>query len=656
MLLAIGLILFARPSLYYPHVVVDVAGDLRLDFLLYPRQDKVACQAEGSSVANAIVASCSLCRTVERRCLENPESELTSRFGSEPLAVPSARMANGVILYSSKQAGSDLLACQQGEQQAAQRGEQVKVTCYPAGVERPYSALELERARTGYNAFYMLLGSMGLLLAAIAVALLVTHRKKVLTFSDQTAYVFHYKVEKFSLVSSDVLVLLGTFLVFAWPSTDNMQVWSRLDRNSVIGHGLIVVLTIGWFWALLEHYARRRPFWDELRETVRVLSAMTIVSCATAFFVGLDGWYRNLLLVGCLNVILLPAGRALVRYTLDDLGLWKRPALIIGAGENAREAWLALHGERNMGFHLLGFVDVGDDIPTDGPIQVAGHVFPVFKASQVDDVLSKVQVVVALESLVSEKSQLLVQQMVSNSNQVHLIPSLRGLPLFGTELSHFFSHEVLLLTLRNNLARRSYRWTKRIFDVVVSSLLLVGLSPVFLYLSYRIRQDGGKAFYGHTRVGQNGKAFKCLKFRSMRSDADVVLKKLLATDPVAKAEWDKDFKLKNDPRITSVGHFLRKTSLDELPQLLNVLRGEMSLVGPRPIVTAELERYGDYVGLYLQVLPGMTGLWQVSGRNDTNYDQRVSLDAWYVQNWSLWYDIAILLKTVDVVLNRRGAY
>jgi len=142
----------------------------------------------------------------------------------------------------------------------------------------------------------------------------------------------------------------------------------------------------------------------------------------------------------------------------------------------------------------------------------------------------------------------------------------------------------------------------------------------------------------------------------MRSDADKVLKELLEKDTVARAEWDKDFKLKNDPRITPIGQFLRKTSLDELPQIINVIKREMSLVGPRPIVTAELERYGDYVNLYLQVLPGVTGLWQVSGRNDTSYAERVSLDAWYVQNWSVWYDIAILFKTVDVVFNRRGAY
>jgi undecaprenyl-phosphate galactose phosphotransferase len=150
--------------------------------------------------------------------------------------------------------------------------------------------------------------------------------------------------------------------------------------------------------------------------------------------------------------------------------------------------------------------------------------------------------------------------------------------------------------------------------------------------------------------------FPCYKFRTMHVDAEQQLRDLLASDPAARAEWEREFKLRNDPRITRIGHFLRRTSLDELPQLFNVIRGEMSLVGPRPIIQAELARYGDDVDYFLMVRPGMTGLWQVSGRNDVDYDTRVYLDTWYVKNWSLWYDIAILFKTVRVVFARKGAY
>lgn len=185
---------------------------------------------------------------------------------------------------------------------------------------------------------------------------------------------------------------------------------------------------------------------------------------------------------------------------------------------------------------------------------------------------------------------------------------------------------------------------------------LVVLAPVFLFLMYKICQDGGPAFYGQQRIGQDGRKFRCWKFRSMVTNSAEVLEKLLATDPAARAEWDADFKLKNDPRITSIGQFLRKTSLDELPQLWNVLVGEMSLVGPRPVTEAELPNYGDKLADYYAVRPGMTGLWQVSGRNDVTYAERVALDSYYVHNWSLLGDIVILFKTVLVVFDRRGAY
>ncbi|HDZ2983580.1 TPA: sugar transferase, partial [Klebsiella pneumoniae] len=156
--------------------------------------------------------------------------------------------------------------------------------------------------------------------------------------------------------------------------------------------------------------------------------------------------------------------------------------------------------------------------------------------------------------------------------------------------------------------------------------------------------------------GKNGRKFKCLKFRSMVINSKEVLENLLINDNEAREEWEKTFKLKNDPRITKIGHFLRRTSLDELPQLFNVLKGEVSLVGPRPIITEELQRYNEEVDYYLLSKPGMTGLWQVSGRSDVDYDTRVYLDSWYVKNWSMWNDIAILFKTIAVVLNRDGAY
>jgi Undecaprenyl-phosphate galactose phosphotransferase WbaP len=200
------------------------------------------------------------------------------------------------------------------------------------------------------------------------------------------------------------------------------------------------------------------------------------------------------------------------------------------------------------------------------------------------------------------------------------------------------------------------RFMKDLMDRAGAVAALVLFSPVFLYLIWKIRQDGGPAFYGHTRVGKNGKPFKCWKFRSMVMNSQEILKELLEKDPAAREEFEQTFKLKNDPRITKVGHFLRKSSLDEIPQLFNVLCGEMSLVGPRPVVEAERSYYADKFSYYTSVKPGITGLWQISGRSDTGYPLRVQLDSNYVKEWSLWNDIIILFKTVHVVLTRKGAY
>lgn len=197
---------------------------------------------------------------------------------------------------------------------------------------------------------------------------------------------------------------------------------------------------------------------------------------------------------------------------------------------------------------------------------------------------------------------------------------------------------------------------KRFLDVALTLCLLLILAPVLLGLILALRLQGGAALFAHVRIGRHGAPFRCYKFRTMLPDAERRLQELLARDAQARQEWEKDFKLRNDPRVTPFGEFLRKSSLDELPQLWNVLVGDMSLVGPRPVVEAELLRYGNRASLYTSVRPGITGLWQVSGRNDTTYEERVRLDAQYVQNWSLSLDWHILWRTLFVVLGRRGAY
>jgi exopolysaccharide production protein ExoY len=197
----------------------------------------------------------------------------------------------------------------------------------------------------------------------------------------------------------------------------------------------------------------------------------------------------------------------------------------------------------------------------------------------------------------------------------------------------------------------------RLFDVAVSLALLVFLAPLMILVAILVvATNPGPVIFGHKRLGRDGRTFHCLKFRSMVTDSQERLAVLLANDARARQEWERDHKLKNDPRITSIGVFLRKSSLDELPQLFNVLRGDMSLVGPRPIVNDEVPRYGRYFSHYVQVRPGITGLWQVSGRNNTTYRRRVAMDVAYSRSRSLTLNIKILMMTVPSVLRAKGSY
>jgi exopolysaccharide production protein ExoY len=198
---------------------------------------------------------------------------------------------------------------------------------------------------------------------------------------------------------------------------------------------------------------------------------------------------------------------------------------------------------------------------------------------------------------------------------------------------------------------------KRGFDITVASVALVFISPIFLMLMLLVKfSDKGPVFYGHRRIGHNGQTFRCMKFRTMVVDGDRVLQAYLQGNPKAQEEWLATRKLQEDPRVTVIGTVLRKLSLDELPQLLNIIRGEMSIVGPRPVVEEELELYDAAAVYYLQSRPGLTGLWQVSGRNDVSYETRVAFDTHYVKTWSLRSDMVIIAKTIPAVCFSRGSY
>lgn len=405
-------------------------------------------------------------------------------------------------------------------------------------------------------------------------------------------------------------------------------------------------------------YARRAAFWEEVGYIWRYIAMAALLNFALNFFIQVSYTRTAVLLAWCFALVGLPFSRLAVREILIGTGLWTRRALIVGDGEAARNACEALVAERHMAVKIVGVIGADPHADWARGFQV----FP-FSEGLEDDLEALARkldcevIVVALDQ--AQPSTARVAGLLhGQSFEVFVVPALQGWPVHSMQPQHFFSNDILLLRLQHRLFSRTARFTKRSIDVALSLMLLLLLSPVMAWAAWRIRsEDGGPVLYTHKRVGENGLDFDFIKFRSMVRDADEQLATWEREDPALFRRYvESNFKLADDPRLLRIGGFLRRSSLDELPQLWNVIRGDMSLVGPRPLLRRELGFYdADIMKLYIQVRPGITGLWQVSGRSHTSFGQRAALDSWYVRNWSLWVDWVILLKTVRVVLSGRGA-
>ncbi|WP_308389696.1 undecaprenyl-phosphate galactose phosphotransferase WbaP [Acidithiobacillus sp. AMEEHan] len=442
-----------------------------------------------------------------------------------------------------------------------------------------------------------------------------------------------------------------------WYVLDNW--WGSLVEVNILLFLLLAFLGIVAF-QLKGHYARRRVVWDEIGDILAVFTVLLGLNAAIAFS---GKWPLSRLWLfsfWLLALLLVPAVRLLLRRAFLWLKLWKRPVAVIGSGPAAWDAIAAVQSDPVLGYEVRWVLCPDDTEPYARLSDPRNH----FHVTPLGSdplatlrALGSPETILALDNKQWSLQESLIRLLGLHYPNLAIAPALRGLPLYGLEVMHFFSHEVFMLRIRDNLARPGPRLVKRAFDLLSSVVLLLVLSPVFLFIAWRIKAgDGGPVFFRQERVGRAGQSFACWKFRSMVPDAEARLRRYLAENPAIAEEYQRNFKLRDDPRITRIGKFLRRSSLDELPQLFNVLFGEMSLVGPRPLLARETERYGPNIALYHLVRPGITGLWQVSGRSETTFDDRSALDAWYVKNWTLWYDIVILLRTVGVVLGRNGAY
>lgn len=407
-------------------------------------------------------------------------------------------------------------------------------------------------------------------------------------------------------------------------------------------------------WAVsLSHYSIRRPFWDELRGVLTTLLGMMLIDASYAYLRNGTLSTPGFMITWGSAMLLVPLGRIGIKLLLLRAGYWQRDIVLIGSAQQTLSAWKALSSDHLLGYRLRQLIT---------PNAQADWAPASVTQTRLDNdgawlrAIGTQLVVIALDESGSKSLESIVRRLSATQVEYIVIPTALGLPMYGLETQHMFSHDLLILHAFNRSAQLPARIAKRAFDILGASTLLILLSPLLLWLSWQVSRSGRPVIFRHARVGLGGKSMPCPKFRTMVPNAQQVLAELLEKDSAARDEWEKEFKLRNDPRITEIGQLLRKSSLDELPQLWSVLIGDMSLVGPRPVTPEELVRYGDNATYYTQVRPGMTGLWQVSGRNDIDYRTRVALDVWYVRNWSLWYDIAILFKTISVVLNRNGAY
>lgn len=409
-------------------------------------------------------------------------------------------------------------------------------------------------------------------------------------------------------------------------------------------------------------YIKKLPFWDETKELLKAISASTIAILAIITLGNMMGNISRLtiLFLWFFGLFFFPLFRFFGKKTLHVLGLWREQVIIIGAGSAGIETAKGINADIHLGYHVLGFLD--DDASIGTEVNIDGDAYPVFgkirQFRKFVKFLNISTVIIAIPSLAVEKLTELTNEIQKHTKSVLLVPDVKGIALINTELYHLFMQQLFLLKINNNLKSPFNRFIKRIFDLSLSLVMLPVLLPFIAFISLLIKLDSrGAVFHIENRFGKNRSFFKCVKFRTMYLNHDKLLKAYLTAHPEVSAEWHSYKKLKgHDPRVTRIGRFLRNSSLDELPQIFNVLTGEMSLVGSRPYLPREESDMKQQIDTILLTPPGISGLWQVSGRNKLTFDERLRLDAWYVLNWSLWIDIVILMKTFRVVLKKEGAY
>lgn len=433
----------------------------------------------------------------------------------------------------------------------------------------------------------------------------------------------------------------------------------EIGRRMIFAIPVATVLFVLISWALRLYPGVCLSSIVELHHVVKGTTITFLVLLTASFFERTDVSYSRaailMALVFCMVFTLI--GRAMTRSLLSRFHWWGVRAVIVGTGEKGRTLAGILETEPKHGLRVVSFIGCVDRDRSSVPAP-SGNGDHSITHRAIEEEAHRTGAPYALLSLAdippSHRPSIIDMCSRVFVNTL-IIPDLVGLSSYGVQARDFGG--VLGLEIHHRLLLRGPQVAKRIGDVALAAALLLCLAPVFLLIAVAIKLTStGPVFYGHRRVGRGGSPFHAWKFRTMVANADQVLKSFFEQHPELELEWTVNQKLRNDPRVTRIGKVLRRASLDELPQLWNVLCKQMSLVGPRPITQEEISRYGKRYDLYRRVVPGLTGLWQVSGRNNTTYAERVQYDEFYVRNWSVWMDLDILCRTVKTVLTGYGAH
>ncbi|MGB9873987.1 MAG: undecaprenyl-phosphate galactose phosphotransferase WbaP [Hydrogenobacter sp.] len=477
------------------------------------------------------------------------------------------------------------------------------------------------------------------------------------------------KLEKFIffvfLILGDLLAFyLSLFMAYLTRLFINPLVINYADFKLPLSHFLKmwwipVIFVFFYFYEGLYH--KRYPFPEELR---RIVKAVFISTVALFFLVGFTKSSEDIsrlmfLILGLCIPLPTAFFRSIVKNSLFKRGIGLKRFAVVGTDGIAVKSASFLSAEKHLGYAVVGFFG---DKEVFKSISLNGKTFKVRKLKFLKKLIDRglVDCIVVSTGYFKDEEDI-ARFVYSNYGKVReliLVPPLKGVSLVNSEPMHIYMLDVFMLKFKDNLSTFPNIYIKRIFDLTLSLLALPLVLLLTAVISVLIKlETKGPVFFSHTRVGKDGKPIKVYKFRTMYMNAQDMLEKLLMEREELRHEWNMYGKLKDDPRITRVGRFLRRTSLDELPQIFNVIKGDMSLVGPRPVTQEELDKYyGEFAQVYKMVKPGITGYWQVSGRNDVDYSTRVAMDTFYVINWSLWLDLYILAKTFWVVIKKQGAY